>query len=140
MEGGDPNPDASRSILGNHPASFTPDYSKSTTKSAGDVASAEFKAKGDAINAKAAEKAAEAAKVEAEQRANSERKVHEDIAELKKAEPKTLHEKEANAEKLKKLEDKAAANQEAHTKEAVAGAVSVKADADVTLLKTKNKK
>jgi cbb3-type cytochrome oxidase cytochrome c subunit len=85
MEGGDPNPDQSRSILHGHPASFTPDYSHSTTKSAGDVAQADFKAKGEAINAKAAEKAAEDAKVEAEQRANSEKKVQEDIAELKKA-------------------------------------------------------
>jgi len=38
MKGGDDIPDRSRSILGNHPASFLPDYSKSTTKSAGDVA------------------------------------------------------------------------------------------------------
>jgi hypothetical protein len=66
VEGGDPIPDAGRSIIGGHPASFTPDYSKSTTKSAGDVAEAEAKAKGAAINAKAAEKAAEDAKVEAE--------------------------------------------------------------------------
>jgi hypothetical protein len=38
------------------------------------------------------------------------------------------------------LETKAADTQEAKTKEALAGAVSTKADADVTLLKTKNKK
>jgi len=59
MEGGDAIPNKSRSVLKNHPTSFTPDYSKTTTKSAGDVAEAESKAKGAAINAKAAEKAAE---------------------------------------------------------------------------------
>jgi hypothetical protein len=122
MEGGDAIPDKSRSILKNHPTSFTPDYSKSTVKSAADVAGAEFKAKGDAINAKEAEKAAEAAKVEAEQKANTEKKLAEDIAKLKSAEPKTLKEKEANADKLKKLESTAASNQEEKTKEALAGA------------------
>ena len=138
MEGGDANPDKSRSVIGNHPSSFTPDYSKSTTKSAADVAEGEYKAKGEAINAKAAEKAAEEAKVEAEQRANTEKKLQEDIAKLKAAEPKTVAEKEANAEKLKKMEAKAGANQEEKTKEAIAGA-DTKADKDVTLLKTKNK-
>jgi hypothetical protein len=73
MEGGDPNPDFGRSVLGNHPKSFTPDYSKTEVKSSGDAAVAEFKAKGAAINAKAAEKAAEEAKIEAEQKANSEK-------------------------------------------------------------------
>lgn len=38
MEGGDAVPDRSRSVIGNHPSSFTPDYSKSTVKSAGDAA------------------------------------------------------------------------------------------------------
>jgi len=67
MEGGDANPDRSRAFTGNAtPASFTPDYSKTTVKSSGDAASADFKAKGEAIKAKEAEKAAEAAKVEAE--------------------------------------------------------------------------
>lgn len=66
MEGGDAVPDKSRSVLKNHPASFTPDYSKSTSKSAADVASADFKAKGDAINAENAKKAAEEAAIKAE--------------------------------------------------------------------------
>jgi len=41
MEGGDANPDKSRSVIGGHPASFTPEYGKSTTKSAGDIAEGE---------------------------------------------------------------------------------------------------
>lgn len=140
MEGGDAVPDRSRKVLGNHPESFTPDYSKSTTKSAADVAQAEYKAKGDAIKAKEAEKAAEQAKIEAEQKANSEKKLAEDIAKLKSAEPKTVAEKEANAEKLKKLEAKAADNQETKTKEAVAAGADSRKDPDVTLVKTKGKK
>lgn len=64
MEGGDPNPDLSRSILHyDTPSSFRPDYSKSTMKSTGDIADAEGKAKGAALNAVAASKAAEEAKV-----------------------------------------------------------------------------
>lgn len=66
MEGGDPIPDRSRTAIGNHPSSFTPDYSKSTAKTAADVAVAESKAKGAAINAKAEKEAAEKAAVEAE--------------------------------------------------------------------------
>jgi len=66
MEGGDAIPDRSRTAIGGHPSSFTPDYSKSTTTSAGDKAQAEYVAKGEAIKAKEAVKAAEAAKVEAE--------------------------------------------------------------------------
>ena len=42
LEGGDALPNKSRSVLGNHPSSFTPDYSKSTSKSSADVASAEY--------------------------------------------------------------------------------------------------
>jgi hypothetical protein len=68
VEGGDPVPDKSRSVIGNHPASFTPQYGVNTVKSAGDVAAAENKAKGDAIKAKEAEKAAELAKTEAAQK------------------------------------------------------------------------
>lgn len=60
----------------------------------------------------------------------------EDIAKLKSAEPKTVKEKEANAEKLKKLEAKAGDNQEEKTKAAIAGA-DTKTDKDVTLVKTK---
>jgi hypothetical protein len=61
----------------------------------------------------------------------------EDIAKLKTAEPKTLKEKEDNADKLKKLEAKASDNQDEKTKEAIAGAESSKKDKDVTLVKTK---
>lgn len=75
MEGGDAVPDKSRSVLKDHPSSFTPDYSKSTSKSAGDAAQADFKAKGEAINAKKAKEDAEKAAIEAEQKANSEKKV-----------------------------------------------------------------
>lgn len=138
VEGGDAVPEKSRTVIGNHPTSFTPDYSKSTTRSAGDVAEAEGKAKRAAITAKEEEKAAEDAKIVAEQKANSERKVQEDIAKLKSAEPKSVKEKEANEKKLKDLEGKAATTQEEKTKEAIAGATTK--NEDVTLLKTKNKK
>ncbi|MEC8426921.1 MAG: hypothetical protein VXZ35_00740 [Pseudomonadota bacterium] len=139
MEGGEPVPDRSRTAIGNHPSSFTPDYSKSTVKSAADVAVAESKAKGAAINAKAAEEAAKKAAVEAEQKANSDKKVLEDIEKLKKTEAKTVVEKEAKEKKLKELQGKADAAVEEKTKDALANA-DTKTDKDVTLLKTKNAK
>merc|ERR1712227_1086935 len=108
MEGGDAVPDKSRSVLKNHPASFTPDYSKSTSKSAGDVAEAEGKAKRAAINAKEAEDAAKKAKDEAEMKANAEKDTKEKIAKLeaKAGELKTVVEKEANEAKIKELKAK----------------------------------
>jgi len=131
----------SRTAIGNHPSSFTPDYSKSTTKSAADTAQAEFAAKGAAINAKAEAKAAEQAKIDAEMQKAEEEKVQKDIAKLKAPEAnKTVKEKEANAAKLKELEAKVADAQEAKTKEAIAGAKDTRKDEDVTLVKTKNKK
>ena len=65
MEGGDPNPGDMRDGVTGHktPASFAPDYSKSTTKDAGDLAIEASKAAGAAINAEADKKAAEAAEV-----------------------------------------------------------------------------
>jgi len=52
MEGGDANPgDKRENIVMAAPKSFNPEYGVSTTKSAGDAASADFKAKGAAINA-----------------------------------------------------------------------------------------
>jgi len=63
MEGGDAIPDRSRSYTkaSATPSSFKPDYTTTKIKTAADVAEADFKAKGDAINAAAAKKAADAA-------------------------------------------------------------------------------
>jgi len=67
MEGGDPNPGQNRAITGNAiPSSFTPEYGISTMKSSADAASADFKAAGAAINAKAAEAAAKQAAIDKE--------------------------------------------------------------------------
>jgi len=64
MEGGDAMPGDKRDIIGNNPSSFRPEYGVSTTKSAGDIASAESLAKGVAIKEKEAAKAAEQAALE----------------------------------------------------------------------------
>lgn len=93
-EGSDPNPSLKRDIIGNNPKSFVPDYETTSVKSAGDIAEAESKAKGDAIKAKetaaAAKKAAKKAKAEAE-RVELDKK---NLADALSKPAKTMKEKE----------------------------------------------
>ena len=67
MEAADPNPSDKRdNVVLPAPKSFTPEYGKNTVKSAGDLASEENKKNADAIKAKEAAEAEEAAKLAAE--------------------------------------------------------------------------
>jgi len=66
MEGGEPMPGDKRdNIIGPAPKSFAPKYGVSTTRDAGDIAAEASAAAGKAINAAAAAKAEEEAKVAA---------------------------------------------------------------------------
>jgi hypothetical protein len=66
MEGADAFPDENRHITGYAtPANFTPDYSRTTTKDAGDLALEASKAAADVRHAEEAKKAAEEAEVQA---------------------------------------------------------------------------
>ena len=96
-------PDDKRNIIGAETKGFVPDYSKSTTKDAGDLASVDFKAAGKAINAAADAKAAEAAIVAAESKKLEEKKAAEDKKALEASEPATMAGKEEKAKKLKDM-------------------------------------
>jgi len=74
MEGGEPFPGDKRDIIGNNPKSFAPDYSKSTTKDAGDLAAEASKEAGKAIKAAEAAKAEEKKKIEEESAKLEEKK------------------------------------------------------------------
>lgn len=105
MEGTDAFPDANRHITGYAtPANFVPDYSKSTTKDAGDLAAEEGRKRADIRHAEEAKKAAEEAEIQAGREKATVRALAEKKARLASAQPESVKEKEENLKAIAAVE------------------------------------
>jgi hypothetical protein len=130
MEGGDANPGMNRSITGYAtPASFTPQYGVSTTKTAADLAQEENKKNAEKMKAEEAKKAREEAAIEAEryrEQVEADKKAYQKIL---NSTPKTVKDKEKKEEAIKKHEKILAEHEEKAKADALKSADKAARDA-----------